>query len=102
MKLNPAAKTCIWLWCLLSVALFVIGGFIDFVPEWDKSHGAQYWKTGREIIESGQPLNNFAGYLTVFGAAIAIPAIAIAWVLQALGVLLCKSISTPIRTPKST
>lgn len=68
------------LWLSMSIALFIIGGFVDFVPEWGKGQGVLHsvWKmwfvlinTDKDEVPYLQGMNNGLMFVTVFLAVCA-------------------------------
>jgi hypothetical protein len=76
------------LWLLLSVVVFVLLGFVDFVPAFCKGAGMQYWRWGALAWEiGGEQMGNSICYLFTFTIILLIPSIILGLVFQYIGVV---------------
>ena len=85
MKLTTTLPIHRWLWLLLSVIVFVLLGFVDFVPAWNKGGGMQYWGSWFIAWEFGaQQLPDCICYLSGFTILLLIPAVILGFVFQCI------------------
>jgi hypothetical protein len=85
MTLRRELRTNKYLWAVCSLFVFILLGFVDFVPE--SKGGVQYWHWWAVLFEGAYPWERFMFPMAMMTLMIAIPSLAVAWVLQALCVV---------------
>jgi hypothetical protein len=73
------------LWVAASASVFILLGFVDFVPE--GKGGLQYWRWWAVLLSGNYPWERFVTPLTMMALMLAIPSLLLGWVMQALFVV---------------
>jgi hypothetical protein len=75
-------RTSYGLWTAITLALFVAGGFVNWLPE---SKSGAYWSTWGSFVSGdyGASTSNLAFALTLEGVLLVVPSIVLGWIGQA-------------------